>query len=82
MKTYCDNQVALHIASNPEFHETTKYIEINYHFIWEKLLSKGICIKLFGSNDQLANVLTKFLKGPQIEFICSKLGTYNFYAPT
>ena len=51
-------------------------IEIYCHFIWEKLLSKEISTEFVGSNDQLADVLTKSLRGPQIEFIYSKLGTY------
>ena len=37
MKLYCDNKAATNIANNPMQHDRIKYVEIDQHFIKEKL---------------------------------------------
>ena len=58
---WCDNVSALALASNPLFHARTKHIEVDYHFVREKVLNRDILVKFISTIDQVADILTKAL---------------------
>ena len=57
MRLYCDNKSAINIAHNPVLHDRTKDIEIDKHFIKEKLDSGLICTPYVSTHGQLADIL-------------------------
>ena len=81
MRLYCDSKAAISIAHNPVQHDRTKHVEVDRHFIKEKLNSGNICTPFVKSGDQLADVLTKSLASRQFHFILSKLGMRDIFAP-
>ena len=63
----CDNMAATSLALNPVFHVRTKHIEIDVHFIREKVLSKEVEVCFVPSEEQVADVFTKALNIPSFE---------------
>ena len=71
---YRDNQSAIKLANNPVFHARTKHIELEHHFIREKVLDGTIEALEVRSEDNVADIFTKSLPKGQFELLRSKLG--------
>ncbi|KAK9217910.1 hypothetical protein WN943_006540 [Citrus x changshan-huyou] len=67
MKVYCDNKSAIAIAHNPVLHDRTKHVEVDKHFIKEKLDSGLVCMPYIPTNEQIADILTKGLPKKHFE---------------
>lgn len=59
MWSYCHNQATIYIAHDLVQLDRTKHVEIDRHFIKEKLDDSVICNPFMQMGEQLANILTK-----------------------
>jgi len=79
VKVYSDSKAAIQIAANPVYHERTKHIEIDCHFIREKVMQGMVSTNYIPTNEQPADILTKSLPRVQHEVLSSKLGIQNIF---
>jgi transposase InsO family protein len=71
---HMDNQSAIAIARNPEFHDRTKHIEVRHHFLRQKVEGEEITLVYTPTGDQTADILTKGLSREKHEKFSRKMG--------
>lgn len=71
---HCDNQGAIALAKNPEFHARTKHIGIQHHYVRERVSDGEVELKFVPTEQQIADGLTKALPRDRFEQFRSALG--------
>ena len=71
---HINNHAANLLAQNLVNHSAMKHINVRYHFIWECITDGSINLRLIGTKDMTADILTKSLACIKHERFCLMLG--------
>ena len=58
-RIWCDNIGATYLTANPVFHGRVKHVEIDFHFVRERVARKLLDVRVISTNDQIADGFTK-----------------------
>jgi hypothetical protein len=70
---WCDNLGATYLSANPVFHARTKHVEVDFHFVREKVAQRKLLVQFMKTDDQIADVFTKALPAQRFLLLRSKL---------
>lgn len=74
---FCDNKSAIQIAHNSVFHERTKNIEIDCHFVRHNFYCGTISLPYISSSLQLVDFFTKSHTIVRLKFLLNKLSMFS-----
>ena len=74
MCVFYDNTSAINLSKNPVQHSKSKHIEIRYHFIWDLVEDKVVCLEFIHTDNQKADIFTKPLDDPRFESLRKTIG--------
>jgi hypothetical protein len=73
-----DNQSAIALIKNAEFHERTKHIAVRYHFIRERYENGEIEVEYCPTGDQVADAMTKGLAREKLSRFVDGMGLISY----
>lgn len=74
----CDNLSAVSLSHNPVLHARTKHMELDIHFVREKVVAKALQVRHIPAQDQIADTFTKPLSTPRFCDLRTKLNVLTF----
>jgi hypothetical protein len=69
-----DNMSAIELSKNPVYHERSKHIDTRFHYIRDCIEKGVVDVDHVGTEDQLADILTKSLGRIRFVELRSRLG--------
>ena len=70
---FVDNQSAIKLIQNPQYHCRTKHIDVKYKFVREKYQSKFFNLEYISTKEQQADIFTKPLDTAKFEMFRNKI---------
>ena len=71
-----DNQSAIAISNNPQFHGRTKHVDIKFHFVREQVIGRKIQLEYCPTEVMVADMFTKSLSSEKFKHFRSMLGCF------
>ncbi|XP_019161397.1 PREDICTED: uncharacterized protein LOC109158032 [Ipomoea nil] len=74
---WCDNLGATYLCANPVFHARTKHVEIDFHFVRDKVAFRDFLVNFVSTKDQLADIFTEPLPAQRFGALRDKLNVVS-----
>ena len=71
---FSDNQSAITLTKDHQYHARTKHINIQFHFILWIVENGSLCLIYCPTDDMVADTLTKVLPSPKVKHFAKELG--------
>lgn len=79
MRLYCDSKPGINLSNNLVLYDRTKHVQIDRHFIKEKIDYGELALSYIQTQDQVTNIFTKAPSCNDFEKNITKLGMYDIY---
>ena len=78
IEVHCDNISATYLATNPVNHARTKHLEVDLHFVRERVQWGDVLICHISTQQQLADIFTKSLLAGSFCTLRNNLGITTY----